>query len=139
MQEIPEEKLVSIIDRHAAIEQELSTIAGGGEAYVRLTREYAQLSPVAKVVGEYREVCHELVDLEELLADPDTDTEMRELAVAEQAETQERLSQLDSELRVQLLPKDEADERNAILEIRAGTGGEEAGLFALELFRMYQK
>ena len=139
MHKIPEEKLVSILERHAVIEQELATTAGGGDAYVRLSREYSQLSPVAKLVGEYRKVCRDLADLEELVADPNTDAEMRELAAVEQAEAQQCLDKLDLEVRVHLLPKDEADERNAILEIRAGTGGEEAGLFALELFRMYQK
>ena len=136
---VPSEKLDAIVDRFAAIEGQLATVAGGGEEFVRLSREYASLAPVVKVVEEYRAVQRELAGLQQLREDPATEPEMKSLAESEWEENQRKLEDLDREVRVQLLPRDEADERNAIIEIRAGTGGEEAGLFAAELFRMYQR
>lgn len=139
MQKIPEDKLNSILERFATIEKELSSMAGGGDRYVKLTREYAQLTPTIRTIEKYLQTCKELEEIEGLLSDLDTDPEMHQLAKAEHSEVFALTQQLDREVRIHLLPKDEADERNAILEIRAGTGGEEAGLFAGELFRMYQR
>ena len=139
MSRIPDDRLNSVIARHTAIEERLATAAGGGSEYISLSREYAELTPVVQVIDEYRKARGELSDLEEMLAETAMESEMRELAVDEQRELANRLDYLERDVQVQLLPKDEADERNAILEIRAGTGGEEAGLFASELFRMYQR
>jgi len=107
--------------------------------YARLMKEYAELSPVVEQIGALREAERELAGLEELLDDPEQDPEMRALAEEEREGLRERLPELERLLRVMLLPKDEADDRNVILEVRAGTGGEEAGLFAHDLFRMYQR
>ena len=136
---IPAEKLDSVVARFQAIEQRLATEPGGGESYVKLSREYAELSPVVAATREYKKARSEVVGLEELLADSGTEEAMRSLADAELPGNRARLEDAEHRLRVLLLPKDEADARNAILEVRAGTGGDEAGLFAAELFRMYQR
>ena len=136
---IPAEKLDAVVAHFQAIEQRLATEAGGGEAYVKLSREYAELSPVVAAAREYQNAGAEVAGLEELLADTGTDDEMRALAEAELPGNRERLEEAERRLQVLLLPRDEADARNVILEVRAGTGGEEAGLFAAELFRMYHR
>ena len=127
-------KIDSILERFAALEAEM-TAGVSGDAYVKLAREYAELEPVAKKARELRELLREKADLEELLQD----AEMAEMARAELAGIERRLPEVEHELQLLLLPKDEADERGVILEIRAGTGGEEAALFAADLFRMYQR
>lgn len=108
------------------------------DEYVALSREYAELSPVARAVSELRAARAELEGVEELLSDPDTDAEMRTMAQEEAQELADRLPELENRMLVLLAPKDEADRKNAILEVRAGTGGDEAALFAGDLFRMYQ-
>lgn len=107
--------------------------------FARLSKEYADLTPIAQSIQALRDLRSELADLEEIIADPDADADMRALAEAERQELKDKLPALEQRVKVLLLPKDEADSRNAILEVRAGTGGEEAALFAGELFRMYQR
>nr|WP_255696185.1 peptide chain release factor 1 [Shinella sp. NM-101] len=109
------------------------------ETYVRLASEYSELQPVVAKVREYEKVGGEIADLEVLLADKATDREMRDLAEMELPDLKERLEGLEKEMQILLLPKDAADEKSAILEIRAGTGGSEAALFAGDLFRMYER
>jgi peptide chain release factor 1 len=109
------------------------------DQYVRLSKEYAELSPVAEAVRHFTAVRREAEDLRTIIADPESDREMRGLAEGELEEIEPRLEALESEIRILLLPKDAADTKNAILEVRAGTGGEEAALFAGDLFRMYQR
>nr|WP_202402444.1 peptide chain release factor 1 [Shinella sp. AETb1-6] len=109
------------------------------ETYVRLASEYSELQPVVTKVREYEKVAGEIADLEALLADKTTDREMRDLADMELPELKQRLEALEKEMQILLLPKDAADEKSAILEIRAGTGGSEAALFAGDLFRMYER
>jgi peptide chain release factor 1 len=135
---LPEQKLDALITRHAALERDLST-ALPAETYVKLSREFAELAPVVDAVKSYRAARHELEDLAALIADPATDAEMRSIAEAEKRELEARRTALEQELRVTLLPKDAMDDRNVILEIRAGTGGDEAALFAGNLFRMYER
>jgi peptide chain release factor 1 len=106
-----------------------------GEAYVRASRELAELEPLVARVAELRSAEQQAREAESLLADP----EMRPLAEAELADLRARMPALEHEIRVALLPRDEADERSAILEIRPAAGGDEAGLFAAELFGMYQR
>ena len=139
MSRIPKEKLSAILDRYAQIEHDLSAVDGGSDEYVELTREYSQLATAVVVIKKYLSAVKELEELEGLLKDDNNDLEVQDLAKFELLELEPHLKQLESDVRVHLLPKDEADERNAILEVRAGTGGEEAGLFASELFRMYQR
>ena len=126
------------LDRIAARTDELrDLLAGGvtGEAYIRASKELSDLEPIAARIAELRAAERARAEAETLLAD----AELRELAEAELRVLKERLPALEHELRLALLPRDEADERSAILEIRPAAGGDEAGLFATELFAMYQK
>lgn len=105
----------------------------------RLSKEYSDMTPVVEAIEEVRKTEREIEDLEAMIADKDMDAEMREFAKQELEQLKEKLPHQEHQIKILLLPKDEADERNAILEVRAGTGGEEAGLFAADLFRMYQR
>ncbi|MCH7957644.1 MAG: peptide chain release factor 1 [Proteobacteria bacterium] len=132
------------LDRVVARAEELSAILAGTDArpardFARLSKEYADLMPVVDGIGELRKAREELESLRALIDDPQGEADMRALAEAEYREVKEKIPGLEDRLKVLLLPKDEADERNAILEVRAGTGGEEAALFAADLFRMYQR
>jgi peptide chain release factor 1 len=109
------------------------------EAYVKLASEYSEVQDIAGRIRELFKAEGELADLEAMLADKGTDAEMRALAEADLPAVEERIESLRHEIQILLLPKDAADEKNAILEIRAGTGGDEAALFAGDLFRMYER
>ncbi len=109
------------------------------DAYVKLSREFAELGPVIEAIKAYRNVVAEIDDLDALIADSVTDPEMRKLAEAEKPALQMRSQALEQQIRLALIPKDVMDDHNAILEIRAGTGGDEAALFAGDLFRMYER
>jgi peptide chain release factor 1 len=109
------------------------------EAYVKLASEYSDLQDIAGKIRELLGAEGELADLEAMLADKGTDAEMRALAEADLPGVEQRIENLRQEIQLLLLPKDAADEKNAILEIRAGTGGDEAALFAGDLFRMYER
>jgi peptide chain release factor 1 len=135
---LPDQKLNALVDRHALLERELSS-GLPAETYVKLSREFAELAPVVDAVNSYRAAQRELDDLAGLIADPATDTEMRSIAEAEKPGLETKRVALEQQLRVALLPKDAMDERNVIVEIRAGTGGDEASLFAGNLFRMYER
>jgi peptide chain release factor 1 len=135
---LPDQKLNALVARHAVLERELAA-AVPPETYVKLSREFAELAPVVEAVKSYRAAEHELAGVTSLLADPATDAEMRSIAEAEKPELEARRTALEHRLRLALLPKDAMDERNVILEIRAGTGGDEAALFAGNLFRMYER
>jgi peptide chain release factor 1 len=133
-------RLEQLSKRHLELGELLSSGRElGGEEVARLSKEYAELAPLARAIESYRKAQAEANDLAALAADPAGDPEMRTLAGAELAALKGRLPQLEHELRRLLLPKDAADEKNAILEVRAGTGGEEAALFAGDLLRMYQR
>ena len=135
---LPESKLDALIARHAAVERELASQLPP-ETYVRLSREFAELEPIVDAVKDYRSVVAEIDGLETLIADSSTDAEMRAMANAEKPALEQRRAQLEQRIKLALLPKDAMDERNVILEIRAGTGGDEAALFAGDLFRMYER
>ena len=135
---LPEQKLDALLARHKALESELATPLAR-ETYVKLSREFAELGPIVETVKEYRSIAAEIEGLEVLMDDPATDAEMREMANAERPALEERRSAIERQIRFALLPKDAMDERNVILEIRAGTGGDEAALFAGDLFRMYER
>ncbi len=124
--------------RRDIVEAELS--AGvEGDRYIALSREFSELSPVVEAIRAYRAAEAELADIAQLLADPATDRDMAALAHEEKPALEERVASLEHQLRLALLPKDAADAKNAILEIRAGTGGDEASLFAGDLYRMYER
>ena len=131
---LPDDRLTDIARRFEYLEARL---AEGPEpaAIAALSRDYAALKPVAEQIALYRAALRELTEAEAMLADPD----MRALAVEEAARLRADLPQMEEALRLALLPRDVADDRPAILEIRPGTGGEEASLFAADLARMYQR
>ncbi len=135
MAAVSPEKLARIIERFASVEHALASGAGG-EIFVRLSKDYAELEPTAKSAILLKAHYEELGGLAELLA---AGGEMADMAEAEKPVLVEKIEQLEKHLRISLLPKDAADERNVILEVRAGTGGDEAAIFAGDLFRMYQR
>ena len=120
---------------------ELDRILASGEAtrdmdqYRKMTREHAELGPVVALYQQWQQTEADLASAQEMMADP----EMKDLAEEEMKAAMERLPELELELQRLLLPKDANDERNVFLEIRAGTGGDESGLFAGNLFRMYTR
>ncbi len=129
------DKLKSIELRFEELGALLSSGNLNGEAFVKASKEYAQLEPIVQATYAFQSAEREFRDAEALLSDP----EMRELAQGEFERLKDEVPRLERELQLQLIPKDEADEKNAILEVRAGTGGDEAGIFAANLFAMYQK
>ncbi|QRG08781.1 peptide chain release factor 1 [Xanthobacter dioxanivorans] len=135
---LPTAKLDQLVARHAEIEAALSAGAEG-EEYVRLGREFSDLSPVVEQVRALRGAEHDLEGAHELLAESAADPEMRSLAEAEVERLEDRIGELATAVRLALLPKDAMDERGVILEVRAGTGGDEAALFAGDLYRMYTR
>src|SRR5579883_2100213 len=135
---LPEDQLDLIVRRHAELVSRLAEACEPGE-YAALSRELASIEPAFKAIEEFRKETKEAASLEAMLRDPATAPDMRALAEEELQSVRERLASLEQELKIALLPKDAADEKSAILEIRAGTGGDEAALFAGDLFRMYQR
>jgi peptide chain release factor 1 len=135
---LPQSKLDALVARHKTVEGELSG-APERDTYVKLSREFAELAPVVETIRSYRDIENEIADLDALLADPATDAEMRALAESERPALERKRVLLAQDIRRSLIPKDAMDERNVILEIRAGTGGDEASLFAGDLFRMYER
>lgn len=129
---VPADKLAQILERFQYIEARMSQ--GTGDI-AQLGREYAALRPVVEQVESYNRLIADLAEAEAMMADP----EMRELAAEELPALRDQLPAAEAAVRLALLPKDAADERAAIVEIRPGTGGEEAALFAGDLWRMYQR
>lgn len=138
MSSLPEAKLDVLLAHHASLEAE-SLGQLSSERYVQVTRELAEISPLIEAVKTYRSAVKELADTQALIADAATDAEMRSMAEAERDELNRKIEELVQKIRIALLPKDAMDDRNVVLEIRAGTGGDEASLFAGDLFRMYER
>ena len=138
MSTIPKEKLDKLVERWETIQAELNQ--GVAQAvYTKLTKEFASLNPIVATIHQLRSSQKEAADLKALIEDPKADREMTAMAVEELAALRPRVEELEQALKVNLLPKDAADEKSAILEVRAGTGGDEAALFAADLFRMYNR
>ena len=135
---LPDRKLEALVARHRAIEHELASQVTP-DTYVKLSREFAELDPIIATVNNYRAVVAEIDGIETLIADPATDAQLRSMAAAERPHLEHRRAALEHELTLALLPKNAMDDRNVIVEIRAGTGGDEAALFAGDLFRMYER
>ncbi len=131
---LPEDRLDAILARAEILQEKMNGELPPQE-FVSLTKEYARLEPVVAVITRYQKLIAEIDDLKSIIGDGDE--EMKELAEAELIELEEKLRDVQKELEIMLLPKDEADDMNVILEVRAGTGGDEAALFAGDLFRMY--
>lgn len=131
---LPEDRLDAILARAEILQEKMNGELPPQE-FVSLSKEYARLEPVVAVITRYQKLIAEIDDLKSIIGGGDE--EMKELAEAELAELEEKLPDVQKELEIMLLPKDEADDMNVILEVRAGTGGDEAALFAGDLFRMY--
>ncbi|MEM8855477.1 MAG: peptide chain release factor 1, partial [Pseudomonadota bacterium] len=129
------QRLDEVVDRFNILEQRMASGPSADE-YVELSREYAELEPLVRDVAALREAEKELAGIDELV---ESDDELAEMAAAERPALVERIDTLSDQIRVLLLPKDADDDKSAILEVRAGTGGQEAALFAGDLFRMYEK
>ncbi len=134
---LPEAKLDKVLDRFDRLQSEMAS-GSAGEAFVKLSKEYAELEPLVEGIRHWQAKRAELADLAAMKDDATADAEMRDLAEAEWKEAQAAMPEIERGLLILLLPKDAADEKNAILEVRAGTGGDEAALFAAELFAMYR-
>nr|WP_137676830.1 peptide chain release factor 1 [Parerythrobacter lutipelagi] len=132
---IPAERLRQIANRFAELEARMASGQLVGEEFVQASRDYAELEPVARLTAEVQAMREEIDGLTEMLADP----EMKAMAEDELADVQQRLPEAERQLAVALLPRDSADGKPAMLEIRAGTGGDEAALFAGDLYRMYER
>ena len=135
---LPAEKLDLILRRHADLSARLTGNVSG-EQFVAFSRELAELDGPVNAIRDWRKAGEDLAGAQAMLDDPATDKDMRELAEMEREESAARQAELEHNIRLALLPKDAADEGGAILEIRAGTGGDEASLFAGDLFRMYSR
>jgi len=135
---IPSATLERMIDRFRQVEAELSS-GTAGNTFVKLSKEHAELAPIVAAVEAYRETEKQLAGAQAMIDDASSDPEMRALAEEERAELKARFAGLERDLQLKLLPKDAADASSAIVEIRAGTGGDEAALFAADLLGMYQR
>ena len=135
---LPEDKLNLILRRHEELSARLGEGVSGPD-FVTLSRELSDLNAIVDAICALRQAQEDYAGVEAMLADPTLDAEMRELAEMEKGEAQERLAELEQQIRIALLPKDAADEGGAILELRAGTGGDEAAIFAGDLYRMYER
>ncbi len=131
--------LDQILERYETIQNQMAGSDVAPEDYVKLSKEFSDLGPVVDAIRILKDARQEAADLAELLADKSTDPEMKAMATEELATLKDRIPGFEHAVKVLLLPRDEADDRNAILEVRAGTGGEEAALFAGNLFAMYQR
>ena len=130
---LPQEKMTQLLDRQAEI-QRLMLENPDPETYVKLASEFSSLEPVVEKISALQSINAEIADLTELLADKDIDSEMKEMAESELPDLKAKIAPLEDDLQILLLPKDAADDKSAILEVRAGTGGSEAALFAGDLF-----
>lgn len=135
---LPRDRMDQLVKRFDMIEAQMAA-GPSPEAYVKLASEYSELQDMAAAVRALWSAEQELGDLDAMLADRSTDADMRELAETERPDVAERIEGLQKAIQLLLLPRDAADSRNAILEIRAGTGGDEAALFAGDLYRMYER
>ena len=132
-----DDRLELLVRRHDELRDGMSSAAGSD--FQKISKEYSDLTPIVETIHAYQKARNGLADIQTMLADPACDAEMKSLATEEMHELQKSIPALTHKVQIALLPKDAADEKNAILEVRAGTGGDEAALFAADLFRMYQK
>ncbi len=138
MTTIPKEKLNRLVSRWETVQTQLASETDH-DTFVKLSKEFAELDPLVAAIKALQSAEHERDSLRQMIGDPASEPDMVELASQELEAAEPNVEKLEHELQVMLLPKDAADEKSAILEVRAGTGGEEAALFAADLFRMYQR
>ena len=132
------EKLANVVNRYHELESLISEPGLSSEDMVKMNKELSSLAPVVEAIQSYHALEKNMTDAKEMMEDSSLDKDMRELAEAEYYEAKEQLPEKEKQIKILLLPKDDDDESNAILEVRAGTGGDEAALFAAVLFEMYQ-
>lgn len=132
------DKLDGIIEKFNSLEKKLIDPSSLGQDFAKLSKEHSDLGALIKVIKDYKFAQKEIADIEEMIREG-SEQEMKEMMESELEDLQKKLPKLEKEIKLALLPKDHADEKNAIIEVRAGTGGEEAALFAYKLFHMYQK
>lgn len=132
------QKLDGILTRFAELEKKLLDPSSLGQNFAKVSKEHSDMAPIVALIEEYKKTQKEISDIDEML--PSTgDKDMREMMESERFDLSKKVPDLEQQIKLALLPKDAADEKNAILEVRAGTGGEEAALFAYKLFAMYQR
>lgn len=132
-------KLDQVLARFREIEALMSSGTLPSEEFTKLSKEYAELGPLAALIETYKKTSKELIDLDAMMQDASGDKDMRKMAEDDFYQTRDRKAALEKDIQLALLPKDADDTKNAILEIRAGTGGDEAALFAADLFGMYKR
>ena len=138
MTQIPLDKLESILDRSSELEKSLSSELSS-EDYVKFSKEYSEIEPLKNAIVDWKKFQIESEELNDIINDDSSDPEMLDLAKTELEELKENILQIEESIQLMLLPKDKADANDVILEIRAGTGGDEAAIFAGDLYRMYQR
>ena len=133
------EKLDGIIAKYNELENKLQDPSGLGQSFAKISKEHSDMQEVVASIHEYKNAQQEAKDVEAMLADASLDKEMRDMMEEEKFNLSKKVPELEQQIKIALLPKDSADEKNAIIEVRAGTGGEEAALFAYKLFHMYHR
>ena len=136
---LPEEKVQNLIDRHRKLESDLSSGEIDKKKYAEISKEYSDLNDIVKQAKEYLSYQKDTEDLNNIINDKNSDIEMKEFANSELENIKKKFQINEKKIKLYLLPKDQADTKNAIIEIRAGTGGLEASLFASDLYKMYEK
>ena len=136
---IPEQKVKDIISRHDSLEKDLTSGKIESKFFAQKSREYSNLKEIISIARDYLSLDTEKKDLEEIFKDKSNDIDIVEMAEKDLNEIKSKKENYENKLKIFLLPKDEDDEKNAIVEIRAGTGGLEASLFCSDLFKMYEK
>ena len=136
---LPQEKVKNLIERHLELEKELSSGEVDKNNFAEISKEYSDLSEIIPHAKEYLNYSKENKDLNNIISDKNSDNEMKEFASSELENLKKKFQLNEKKIKLFLLPKDNADSKNAIIEIRAGTGGLEASLFASDLFKMYEK
>jgi peptide chain release factor 1 len=136
---IPLKTIKDLISKHSALEKELSSAEIDKKLFADKSKEYSDLNEIIEDAKSYAEYENEKKELEKILDDPKSDNEFKTMAEAELTDLKIRHEAIEKKMKLFLLPKDEADKKNAIIEIRAGTGGLEASIFAADLFKMYEK
>ncbi len=134
-----QEHLSRVTARYEELQHLMGESGVSGEDYARLSKEFSDLAPINAAIEALQAAEREAGDLAQMIADAETDSDMRAMAEEEFAALKETIPALERHVKLMMVPRDEVDARNAILEVRAGTGGDEAALFAADLFRMYQR
>lgn len=132
------QKLDTIVTKFHELEKKLLDPSALGQSFAKVSKEHSDMTPIVALVNEYRKAQKEIADIDEMLPITE-DKDMRDMMESERFDLTKKVPELEQQIKLALLPKDAADEKNAILEVRAGTGGEEAALFAQRLFAMYQR